>query len=1469
MPSVGVFARFATDGDRRPSEVQTGAAWAPLYNNLWAASAGAQVSLGVVDRNPPKISVDYPEPFWMSPNNDGLADELLLPVEITDERFVMSWALVVEDADGALVRRIENKEARPENEGFRNLVDRLLYVRTGVDVPPVIRWDGFTESGTVAEDGTYTFFIEALDDNDNRGVSERKTVHVDNTPPEVIIIEPDDPDDLFFSPDGDGLKDTITIEQTSSHEDLWVVEILDSLDETVLRREFQDTALEDFTWDGRDASGTVVPDGVYTYRASATDRALNSGSATLANIIVDTVPTPVGLSVDVGHFSPNGNGRRDTITFTPDVPVAVGIRDYVLEILDSTGMVRRTFSGEDVVPDRWVFDGRDASGRLLPEGTYRTRLRVVYRNGNEPEALSPHWVLDITPPRISVIAEDDIFSPDGDGNKDTIAFLQDTDEALSWNSRIENEAGATVRTFSWSGRPETRLEWDGRTDEGTRAADGQYRYTLTGEDRAGNRASSTPIPFTLDTRETPVFITTAHRAFAPGTTGPRPVMDLLPELRDPRGAQRFVLEILDEQDRTVARIEDSGVPQNRYPWDGRGAGGGVVPDGTYRARLSVEYRHGNRPVALSAPFIVDTVAPQVQVSLTDPERAFSPDGDGLKDTMEIVQRSSREDLWTGHIESVATGEVVRRWNFSGELETLVWDGTNDSGQVVPDGEYRYVVQATDMAGNRGSAATPVFRSDTRDVEIRLGISRRAFRDTVTFTPESNIAEGVAEWRLRVLDMQNRPVWETARQGNLEPVVWNGAGVPDGEYRGELTVRYVTGANPQIRSASTVLLDRVPPEVRVTLSTDIISPNGDGRLDEVVISQQTSAEDRWTGLIRNAAGEAVRRWEWVGTAATEVVFAGLDDTQRRLPDGMYTYELTATDQAGNTGTSGPISLEIYTAETPLALSADLPAFSPNGDGVQDTITFTPRTGEARGLQRYVLTISPEAGGREVFREEGTRLPASFTWNGRRQGALAPEGEYLAELILEYRHGNRPVARSERFILDVTPPALTVRPDHRIFAPTGDGQRDTITITQESDRATRWTGRLVNAAGQTIREFRWADHAETFTWDGADEAGNTVPDGLYRYEITGRDLAGNTASATIDPIEVDTRSARLFLTLDRRIIAPGSTSGGAPPSVNATLITNRTDGGVSRTLEVIDVRGTVVRTLQTATVRDRETVVWDGRHTDGSVVDGEYTLRYAITFRNGTTAETRSPTLLVDSTAPRLAVQLQGLPFSPDNDGVNDELTILLSAEDAGGIASWSFEILDRNRRVFQQFTGSGQPRRQIIWDGRSRTGELVASAEDYPYRFVVTDRAGNRSETTGIIPIDILVIRDGDRLRIQIQNINFQPNSPLLQLDASTPEGAKNVEVLDRLVQIFDRYQTYRIQVEGHAVALLGTELEETRTLQPLSQARASSVRDALVQRGMEPGRINVVGRGGLEPIVPHTDVENRWRNRRVDFVLIR
>ena len=36
---------------------------------------------------------------------------------------------------------------------------------------------------------------------------------------------------------------------------------------------------------------------------------------------------------------------------------------------------------------------------------------------------------------------------------------------------------------------------------------------------------------------------------------------------------------------------------------------------------------------------------------------------------------------------------------------LEWDGTNDSGRVVPDGVYRYGISAVDKALNEGSRIT--------------------------------------------------------------------------------------------------------------------------------------------------------------------------------------------------------------------------------------------------------------------------------------------------------------------------------------------------------------------------------------------------------------------------------------------------------------------------------------------------------------------------------------------------------------------------------------------------------------------------------------------------------------------------------------------------------------------------------------------------------------------------------------------
>ncbi len=103
-------------------------------------------------------------------------------------------------------------------------------------------------------------------------------------------------------------------------------------------------------------------------------------------------------------------------------------------------------------------------------------------------------------------------------------------------------------------------------------------------------------------------------------------------------------------------------------------------------------------------------------------------------------------------------------------------------------------------------------------------------------------------------------------------------------------------------------------------------------------------------------------------------------------------------------------------------------------------------------------------------------------------------------------------------------------------------------------------------------------------------------------------------------------------------------------------------------------------------------------------------------------------------------------------------------------------------------------------------------------------------------------------------------------------GNKNRRVLDRLAEIMQKYGSYRIIVEGHAVSLnwanpAAAKREQENILVPLSRSRAQTVVDELISRGISANRLSAEGIGGDKPIVPHGDLEERWRNRRVEFYL--
>lgn len=87
--------------------------------------------------------------------------------------------------------------------------------------------------------------------------------------------------------------------------------------------------------------------------------------------------------------------------------------------------------------------------------------------------------------------------------------------------------------------------------------------------------------------------------------------------------------------------------------------------------------------------------------------------------------------------------------------------------------------------------------------------------------------------------------------------------------------------------------------------------------------------------------------------------------------------------------------------------------------------------------------------------------------------------------------------------------------------------------------------------------------------------------------------------------------------------------------------------------------------------------------------------------------------------------------------------------------------------------------------------------------------------------------------------------------------------LDKLVEFLQSYPERLIRVEGHTDSTGAAEYNLG-----LSQRRAGSVRDMLLDRGIDPGRITTEGLGEDYPVASNNTESGRQQNRRVEIVLL-
>jgi hypothetical protein len=355
-------------------------------------------------------------------------------------------------------------------------------------------------------------------------------------------------------------------------------------------------------------------------------------------------------------------------------------------------------------------------------------------------------------------------------------------------------------------------------------------------------------------------------------------------------------------------------------------------------------------------------------------------------------------------------------------------------------------------------------------------------------------------------------------------------------------------------------------------------------------------------------------------------------------------------------------------------------------------------------------------------------------------------------------------------------------------------------------------------------------------------------------------------------VDARLPRAFLTASAAAISPNGDR--LADDTRLAIILTPRDGIESWRVDILDAAGTVARSFPSAEPGREgpvpESILWDGKDEAGTVREGAFKARLTVSYAKGDQVNLAAGPILVDTSGPALGLASSPEYFSPDNDGQEDELTIALTAGDASPIDAWSLEIREPQPpyQVFYRLDGKGSPAGRILWDGRSNKGELVQAATDYAATFSALDTLGNAGRIQSRIGVDVLVIREGDLLKIKVPSIIFRENGPDFSgLPQATVDN--NERVLKRIAQILNKFESYKVKVEGHANPVTRTASEEQKELQPLSEARAKSIKDKLVEFKVAADRLTYVGMGGTRPVVTWEDRDNWWKNRRVEFILIK
>ncbi|EIK1132965.1 non-fimbrial adhesin SiiE [Salmonella enterica] len=820
-------------------------------------------------------------------------------------------------------------------------------------------------------------------------------------------------------------------------------------------------------------------DGSYQLAVVVEDLAGNVKESAPFEVRIDTTTTinNIVLLNDTGV-------QNDQLTnvakpsFRIDVPGDVVQVRVTLDGGANWNVIRKNADGQ------WIFD----SPNTLVDGTYTLRVEATDEAGNiANKDLVFNIDTNIQVPTIALDAGQDT----GANTADNITNISRPTFTIG---NVDPDVIKVVVTIDGHDYNATKVGAGWQFTPGNAIPDGSYNITVTVEDKAGNTATSKPLPVVIDTTAEIESVTLV-------TDSGDSDVDNITKVDKPQ------FSIVTADDITHVRVKID----NAANWieltkggDGRWIFnvGSALPDGQHTLLVDVTDIAGN-VAQETLQFTIDT-------TLREPTIVLDPTHDTGDDTNDNLTRINKPVFIIGNVDNDVSHIVVHIDGRDYTIENTGGNLTFTPDQPLSDGQHTISVTVTDIAGNTKTSA-----------ELKIEIDTQVQIDSVTLTTDSGVNDHDN------VTNATRPSFEIATPDdvtsvlvsfdgvNWTPISKNAAGqweftagsaLPDGHYtlhvqatdRAGNTANSTLGftVDTQIDGLSVVMLDDAGKDSTDGI-TNITSPRFEISAREPMQSVTVILNGKSSTLTQGAGNK------WLFTPDTPLV------------DGTYKIEIVAEDIAGN-----KISKEVsFTIDTIVSdPSIDLLDADDTGESAVDNITSVTKP-------RFVIGNVPADIDTVVIRINGVSYPVTANgnnlWEFQVPVALN-DGVYEAVVVFRDIAGNTSETKLP-FTIDTTT-SVSVRMEPA--SDTGNSNSDNLTNKQNPkfEGTAEPNAKLVitivdDKSGREVLK-------QTITV-GADGnwsvTPNILPDGMYTINVVATDVAGNTAQTqerfTIDTVTID--------------------------------------------------------------------------------------------------------------------------------------------------------------------------------------------------------------------------------------------------------------------------------------------------------------------------------------------------------------